>query len=36
MPTYVTLVNWTEQGVRNVKDTVERLDRESTLRRSTG
>lgn len=24
MPTYVTLVNWTEQGVKNAKDTVRR------------
>jgi uncharacterized protein with GYD domain len=27
MPTYISLVNWTDQGVRNIKDTVERLDR---------
>jgi uncharacterized protein with GYD domain len=26
MPLYVTLVNWTNQGVRNVKDTVKRAD----------
>jgi uncharacterized protein with GYD domain len=26
MPTYVVLVNWTEQGVRNVGQTVERTD----------
>ncbi|MCS6858766.1 MAG: GYD domain-containing protein [Abditibacteriales bacterium] len=24
MPTYVVLLNWTDQGVRNVKDTVAR------------
>ncbi len=24
MPTYVALMNWTEQGIRNVKDTVNR------------
>ena len=24
MPTYVTLANWTEQGVRTAKDTVAR------------
>jgi uncharacterized protein with GYD domain len=24
MPTYVTLMNWTDQGVRNVRDTVHR------------
>jgi uncharacterized protein with GYD domain len=27
MPTYVSLVNWTDQGAKNVKDTVARLDR---------
>ena len=26
MPTYITLVKWTEQGVRNVKDTVTRVE----------
>jgi uncharacterized protein with GYD domain len=26
MPTYVILVNWTEQGIRNVKQTIERTD----------
>lgn len=26
MPLYVTLVNWTDQGIRNVKDTVDRAD----------
>lgn len=24
MPTYVTLIKWTDQGVRNTKDTVQR------------
>lgn len=24
MPTYVTLINWTDQGVKNFKDTVDR------------
>jgi uncharacterized protein with GYD domain len=24
MPTYVALIDWTEQGVRNFKDTVDR------------
>ena len=27
MPTYVVLFNWTEQGIRNVRDTVDRSDR---------
>jgi len=26
MPTYVTLINWTDQGVRNFKDTVDRSE----------
>ena len=26
MPRYVVLINWTEQGVRNVKETVVRTD----------
>ena len=26
MPTYIVLVNWTEQGIRNVKESPQRLD----------
>lgn len=26
MPTYVTLINWTDQGVKNFTDTVDRYD----------
>lgn len=26
MPTYVALLNWTEQGMKNVKDTVDRYE----------
>jgi uncharacterized protein with GYD domain len=26
MPTYVGLINWTEQGVKNFKDTVDRYE----------
>ena len=26
MPTYVTLVNWTDQGIRNVKDSPKRAE----------
>src|SRR5919199_1271340 len=26
MPTYIVLMNWTEQGVRNAKDTVDRYE----------
>jgi uncharacterized protein with GYD domain len=31
VPTYVTLFNWTDQGIRNVRDTVERVDRASEM-----
>jgi uncharacterized protein with GYD domain len=27
MPTYVSLINWTEQGVANFKDTVDRYEK---------
>ena len=26
MPTYVSLINWTDQGIRNIKDSPKRLD----------
>jgi uncharacterized protein with GYD domain len=26
MPTYITLANWTDQGIRNVKESSQRLD----------
>ena len=31
MPTYVSLINWTDQGIRNVRDTMERADRSNEL-----
>ena len=31
MPTYVLLFNWTDQGIRNVRDTVDRYSRASEL-----
>jgi len=31
MPSYVCLFNWTDQGVKNVRDTVERVDKASKL-----
>ena len=31
MPSYVTLFNWTDQGIRNVRDTVDRYDRSTEL-----
>lgn len=26
MPTYITLINWTDQGIRNVEEAPQRLD----------
>ena len=26
MPTYVLLIDWTDQGIRNVKDTIKRAE----------
>ncbi len=31
MPTYISLFSWTDQGIRNVRDTLERVDRASEL-----
>ena len=31
MPTYVSLFNWTDQGIRNVRDTVQRYERSQEL-----
>ena len=31
MPTYVTLFNWTDQGIRNARDTIERVERASEV-----
>ena len=37
MPTYVVLVNWTDQGIRNIKDTIKRAEAfRSTIERSGG
>ena len=36
MPTYVSLVHWTEQGIRNYKDTVKRLEDFTKLAESRG
>ena len=36
MPTYVTLFNWTDQGIRNVRDTVDRYDRSTELAEKHG
>ncbi len=31
MPTYVSLINWTEQGIRTVRETLERAERAAEL-----
>jgi uncharacterized protein with GYD domain len=36
MPTYVTLFNWTDQGIRNVRDTVDRFERFAELAEKHG
>ena len=36
MPTYVFLLNWTDQGIRNVKDTLNRSDRAAEVAEKYG
>jgi uncharacterized protein with GYD domain len=36
MPTYVTLMNWTDQGIRSAKETVQRRDQANTLAEKYG
>jgi len=36
MPTYVTLMNWTDQGVKAAKDTVQRRDQADALAEKHG
>ena len=36
MPTYVTLFKWTEQGVKNVKDTMDRTEQARTAVEAVG
>src|SRR5215468_10117618 len=36
MPTYVVLVKWTEQGIRNVKDTVTRTEQARAAAEQSG
>ena len=36
MPTYIAFVNWTDQGIRNVKDTVQRRDGAAELAQKYG
>ena len=36
MTTYVSLINWTEQGIKNFRDTTQRADEFSKLVQSSG
>jgi len=36
MPTYVVLMNWTDQGIKNVRDTVQRNERSQELQDKHG
>jgi uncharacterized protein with GYD domain len=36
MPKYIALINWTEQGIRNVKDTAKRAENAKALARKLG
>jgi uncharacterized protein with GYD domain len=36
MPTYIALFDWTDQGIRNVRDTVDRYDRSTELAQKHG
>ena len=36
MPTYITLINWTQQGVENVKESPARLERAKAATRAAG
>ena len=36
MPTYIALMNWTDQGIRSVKDSVQRRDQADALAQKHG
>lgn len=36
MPTYVVLINWTDQGVKSFKDTVDRYEKAQAVGREAG
>ena len=36
MPRYVALLDWTEQGIRNVKDTIKRAENAKAMARKLG
>ncbi|HUG81863.1 MAG TPA: GYD domain-containing protein [Bryobacterales bacterium] len=36
MPTYISLVNWTQKGIENVKDSAARLDKAKSAIKAAG
>ena len=36
MPTYVTLINWTDEGISNVRETIQRADSAAELAQQHG
>lgn len=36
MPTYITLLNWTQQGIQNVKDSPSRLEKAKAATKAAG
>jgi uncharacterized protein with GYD domain len=36
MPTYISLINWTDQGIRTVTETIQRADRAAELANKHG
>jgi uncharacterized protein with GYD domain len=36
MPRYIALLDWTEQGIRNVKDTIKRAENAKAMARKLG
>ena len=36
MPTYITLLNWTQQGIQNIKDSPSRLDQAKAATSAAG
>src|SRR5215216_545952 len=36
MPTYISLVNWTQQGIKEVKETLQRADENAELAQKYG
>ncbi len=36
MPTYVSLIKWTEQGIKNVKETLDRTEQARSLAQQLG